>query len=400
MTSVARHSTVPTSQREEGNLLVCFSHLRWNFVYQRPQHLLRRAARNYTVIFFEEPNYQPSDVARLDLRRSVENVTIATPIIPTEMSGQAVIETLRSMINRLVRQPHGRLIFWYYAPSALRFSGHIPPDLCVYDNMDELSAFRGAAADVVPLEAELFKRADVVFTGGQSLYEAKKHRHGNIHAIPSSIDSLHFGRARLAGTREPADQIGIPRPRLGFFGVVDERMDLGLVGRLAELRPDWHLIMVGPVVKIDEAELPRRSNVHWLGERSYADLPEYLAGWDVGIMPFAINASTRFISPTKTPEFLAAGLPVISTPITDVVHPYGDRALVEIAETASEFATCAERILKAPRKDWLARVDAHLATTSWDKTWSRMNKLVLKGLLGRGSVGDRSAIMMKGEGVV
>jgi glycosyltransferase involved in cell wall biosynthesis len=167
------------------------------------------------------------------------------------------------------------------------------------------------------------------------------------------------------------------------------------VGRLAELRPNWQFIMVGPVVKIYEGDLPRRSNLHWLGARLYEDLPAYLSGWDVGIMPFAINASTKYISPTKTPEFLAAGVPVISTPITDVVRPYGEQGLVEIAETASDFAMCAERILRGAEEAWLSRVDAHLATTSWDKTWSRMLDLI-ETSHGPGRVSGGDTIVIEG----
>jgi glycosyltransferase involved in cell wall biosynthesis len=211
-----------------------------------------------------------------------------------------------------------------------------------------------------------------------SLYEAKRNRHHNVHGLPSSIDFDHFAKARrMTGEPEPADQAHIPHPRVGFFGVIDERMDIDLVGAVAELRPDWHLMMIGPVVKIDPAVLPRRENIHWLGAKGYADLPRYLSGWDVGLMPFALNESTRFISPTKTPEFLAAGVPVVSAPITDVVRPYGEKGFVEIAKTPLEVVRKAEILLERSRQPWLARVDRHLAVVSWDKTWSGMHKLML-----------------------
>jgi glycosyltransferase involved in cell wall biosynthesis len=246
--------------------------------------------------------------------------------------------------------------------------------------MDELSLFRGASQQLIDLENELFRRADVVFTGGMSLYEAKRHRHRNVHGLPSSIDFDHFSQARRLRDPEPSDQARIARPRLGFFGVVDERMDLDLVAGLAELRPDWQLVMIGPVVKIDAKTLPRRDNIHWLGAKSYADLPRYLSGWDVGLMPFAMNESTRFISPTKTPEFLAAGVPVVSTPITDVVRPYGEKGLVEIARTARDVMEKAEFLLARPKQPWLAKVDRHLAAGSWDKTWATMHRLMLEAI--------------------
>jgi glycosyltransferase involved in cell wall biosynthesis len=266
-----------------------------------------------------------------------------------------------------------RLILWYYTPMALSFSRHLAGDACVYDNMDELSGFKGASPRLLQLERELLRKADVVFTGGHSLYEAKRHRHRNIHPFPSSVDVRHFGTARGEERTDPPDQARIGRPRLGFFGVIDERMDVGLVGQLADLRPDWHFVMIGPVVKIDPATLPQRPNIYWLGGKPYAVLPDYLAGWDVGLMPFALNESTQFISPTKTPEFLAAGVPVVSTGIRDVVRPYGERGLVAIAADADRFAREAEEYLTTPKDHLFAKIDRHLAKLSWDKTWSAMD---------------------------
>jgi glycosyltransferase involved in cell wall biosynthesis len=254
--------------------------------------------------------------------------------------------------------------------------------------MDELSLFRGASQELLDLEAALFERADLVFTGGMSLYEAKRNRHRSVHCFPSSIEFDHFAKAR-ALTDEPKDQAGIAGPRLGFFGVIDERMDVELLGQVAELRPEWQFVMIGPVVKIDPASLPRRDNIHWLGPKSYKELPAYLAGWDVGFMNFALNEATRFISPTKTPEFLAAGVPVVSTPITDVVRPYGEKGLVEIAKTPLEVVRKVEAMLARPKEAWLQKVDRHLAAGSWDKTWAAMHRLMTEAT-GDGAA-DRTA---------
>jgi UDP-galactopyranose mutase len=245
--------------------------------------------------------------------------------------------------------------------------------------MDELSNFRFAPERLKTLERDLVGLADVVFTGGYSLYEAKRGWHANIHPFPSSVDRPHFARARALNADEPDDQAAIPHPRLGFYGVIDERMDLELLAELADAHPDWSLVMVGPVVKVDPADLPHRSNLHYLGGKSYAELPAYLAGWDVAMMPFARNESTRFISPTKTPEYLAGGRPVVSTPIRDVVRPYGDMGLVEIAEDAGAFVAAAERwlaLVGEKRAGWLRRVDEFLAQSSWSRTWRQMSDLV------------------------
>lgn len=259
---------------------------------------------------------------------------------------------------------------------ALAFSSHIKAVTVIYDNMDELTAFRGAPVGLLKMEEALLARADLVFTGGLSLYEAKKHRHPEIFAFPSSVDAGHFAAARDRSQPEPEDQSRLPGPRLGYFGVIDERLDLSLLEATAGLRPDWQFVMVGPVAKIDPASLPKLPNIHWLGLRSYGELPAYLRGWDVGLMPFALNEATRFISPTKTPEFLAAGVPVVSTAIRDVVRPYGERGLVRIADSAADFVACAEAAMAQPRTAWLARVDELLDQGSWRATWEAMRALM------------------------
>ncbi|HZH26460.1 MAG TPA: glycosyltransferase family 1 protein [Azospirillaceae bacterium] len=371
-------------------LLVCFSHLRWNFVYQRPQHLLSRAARTYRVYFVEEPVFEPDVAPRLDLSRQPCGVVVCTPVLPDGPGGEECEAAQRSLVDDLLAgHADVPLVVWYYTPMALTVSDHLAPDVCVYDCMDELSAFRGAPPRLTLQERRLFDRADLVFTGGRSLYEAKRGRHHSVHAFPSSIDAAHFARAR-AGAVDPSDQAAVPRPRLGFFGVVDERMDVDMVGHMADLRPDWQFVMIGPVVKIDPGILPRRPNIHWLGGKRYEELPDYLAGWDVGLMPFALNESTRFISPTKTPEFLAAGVPVVSTRITDVVRPYGEAGLVEIASDPEDAVRKAAHLLQRPKGSWLERVDRFLGTMSWDRTWSEMDALVQDAMAQGGQRSERT----------
>lgn len=358
--------------------IICLSHLRWGFVYQRPQHLLSRFARHGRVFFVEEP--VPTDgVPRLETYKCSEsNVTIVVPQIPQGLSASTQETVQRLLLNKLIMEHAiSSYVLWYYTPMALGFSSHLKPALTVFDCMDELSAFKNAPQELKDREAELMRRADIVFTGGQSLYEAKVGRHTHLHSFPSSIDYAHFAQARTPAS-EPEDQAAIPHPRVGFAGVIDERMNLDLLDALAQLRPEIQFIMIGPVVKIDQASLPRRANIHYLGARSYRDLPEYLAGWDAAIMPFAHNDSTRFISPTKTPEYLAAGKPVVSTSITDVVRPYGVQKLVRVADEPAEFAAALDAALSvdAVDPDWAARRDAFLAHNSWDITWQHMVDLM------------------------
>jgi len=218
--------------------------------------------------------------------------------------------------------------------------------------------------------------ADLVFTGGVSLFEHKQHLHPRVYPFPSGVEVAHFAQAR-AISHEPEAQATIPRPRIGFAGVIDERMDLQLVEAVSKQRPDWHVVMIGPVVKIAHSTLPRAHNLHWLGMQDYRDLPAYFAGWDVAIMPFAINDSTRFISPTKTPEFLSAGLPVVSTPVRDVVRPYGELGLARIASNAEEFVDAISGAMAFTMgMKWRERADAFLETMSWDAVWSSMDQLV------------------------
>lgn len=373
--------------------LLCLSHLRWNFVFQRPQHLMTRAARDYEVIFVEEPLYEPTDIHDLRIYEPVKGIRVVTPILPSGLPSEAEAASIRRMLDKLLNSERvSHTVAWYYSPMALAFTHHLSPDLCVYDCMDELSAFRGAPKALTVMERWLFSRANLVFTGGFSLYEAKRHQHRDVHAFPSSIDAKHFAKALDKDIVEPSDHQPIARPRIGFFGVIDERMDLALVDGLAQLRPDWQFVMLGPVVKIDSSSLPRRHNIHWLGSKAYDDLPAYLSGWDIGIMPFALNEATRFISPTKTPEFLAATVPVVSTPIRDVIRPYGEKGLVEIAATPEQFAKKIEFLMTRPAAPWLAQVKKQLATTSWDATWSNMQQLMTSRLGGFGSKPSKTKV--------
>ena len=304
----------------ETSLLFCLSHLRWNFVFQRPQHLLSRAAKTHKVIYFEEPVYENVRKPVMRASEPAPNIRVLTPVLPEGTAPSQAIDMQRSLVDHaLASGQYDHLTLWYYTPMALPFTDHVECDVCVYDCMDELSGFRNAPREMVQMERLLMQRADVVFTGGQSIYEAKRRLHKSIHAFPSSIDVAHFHKARRPG-QDPADQAPVPHPRVGFAGVIDERLDVKLLGLAAARMPDVQFVMIGPVVKIDPADLPRLPNIHWLGSKSYAELPSYFAHWDAGWMPFALNEATRYISPTKTPEFLAAGLPVVSTAIVDVVR--------------------------------------------------------------------------------
>ena len=370
-------SSSPNSRAEVSPDILCFSHLRWHFVTQRPQHLLTRCARDRRVFFWEEPQWDAEERgeggATLEIMHEEPKLWVLRPHLPRGGDASAM---QRKLLREFMQQ-HGvdQYVNWYYTPMALQFTDDLQPVCTVYDCMDELSGFLGAPAELVRYEEQLFRQADVVFTGGLSLYEAKRKQHSNIHAFPSSIDVPHFEAAR-GGLADPEDQAGIKHPRAGFFGVLDERFDRELMGAVAKLRPEMQFIFLGPVVKIDPASMPKGENIHYLGSKCYDELPSYVAGWNVAMLPFALNESTRYISPTKTPEYLAAGKQVVSTPIHDVVRGYGEEGLVAIAGTADEFAAALDRALMPPAAGWNEAVQAKLATGSWDRTWEAMWKQI------------------------
>ena len=372
--------------------IVVFSHLRWNFVYQRPQHLLSRLAAGHPVYFIEEPECEEGlEAPRWERTHPESNVTVLRP--RTRSGAPGFHPEQLAELERLLPQLRADLgereaLAWVYTPLALPLVDRLGPAAVVYDCMDELALFRGAPPELVTRETELFQRADVVFTGGPSLHQAKRGRHPNIHCFPSSVDQEHFGRARPRRPRgvrltEPADQDPLPHPRLGFYGVIDERLDLDIVAALADAHPEWQIVLVGPVIKIDPAVLPRRPNVHYFGQRTYGELPAYLGGWNVCLLPFALNEATRFISPTKTLEYMAAERSIVSTPITDVAEPYGD--IVRLGDTPAAFIAACEAALAEPEEERthrVARMREVLARTSWDSTAKAMERL-LTAAMGR-----------------
>ncbi|MEG3089436.1 UDP-galactopyranose mutase [Sphingomonas sp. PB4P5] len=345
---------------------------------QRPQHLMRRFARDRRVYVWEEPIGCDHPLPYLEYHPFPQDDVIALrPRLPHWWSAAERETGLAALLDMFVASSLTTPpILWFYTPMMFGFAQHVTAAAVVYDCMDELSAFKFADPALIAQESALIARADVMFTGGQSLFEAKKARHNNIRAFPSAVDVAHFATARGA-IAVPADQATITGPILGFYGVIDERIDLALIDAVAKARPDWSLVLIGPVAKIAAEDLPRRANIHWLGGREYDELPAYLAGWDAALMPFAINAATRFISPTKTPEYLGAGVPVVSTPIVDVVAQYGDLDGVGIAANADAFVAECARVLALPVQGaWRDAADAVIADMSWDKTFAEMSEMV------------------------
>ena len=369
--SSQRRTEMPTT-------ILVFSHLRWNFVYQRPQHLLARLASRYRIVFMEEP-VPDAEQDVLERLSPLPRVQVLRPHLRGNASGfhDDHLPVLQALLADYLREEAiDDYLIWFYTPMALALAGELQPRSVVYDCMDELSSFKNAPRQLVQRENALYQFADLVLTGGPTLYESKRERHHNVHCFSSSVDAAHFANETDALVDHPA-QSHLPRPRLGYCGVIDERIDLPLIAALADAHPEWQIVMVGPVVKIQAESLPQRPNIHWLGQQAYEDLPSFMAGWDVCLMPFALNEATRFISPTKTLEYMAAGRPSVSTRIRDVAEPYGH--VVAIADTPAEFIAACVGLLGESEERSAARIDqmrAIVAGTSWDATVSAIGALM------------------------
>lgn len=362
--------------------LLVFSHLRWNFVYQRPQHLLSRLAARWPVVYVEEP--VPGAASdHLEFLEVADGVQVWRPHLRSAqhgMHGDNEAAMRRLVLATLKERRITSYLAWFYTPMAMFMAEVLEPQCVVYDCMDELSLFKGAPAQLIGRERALFDYADIVFTGGRSLYQAKRALHHNVHCFPSSVDAHHFSTP----VADHPLQADLPRPRVGYCGVIDERLDIDLVAGMAALRPGWQIIMVGPTAKIDASLLPRPANIHWMGQQAYQALPAFVQGWDVCLLPFALNDSTRFISPTKTLEYMASGRPSVSTAIRDVVESYG--MVVQIRADARGFVEACEALMcrdLAQCQEHDRAVHAILGKTSWDATAAAMGERIGRMLQNR-----------------
>ena len=383
--NATRPHEIPAPDRRYG--IIAFSHLRWDFVWQRPQQFLSRFAAQHPVLFVEEPEFslEPGAHPQTQLSQAAENITVARFLLPKDWTRderfEAVAERLTEEAIESVNAEGAfdRPLLWFYNPmdtpwavQAFNRRG------VVYDCMDELSQFKFAPQNLLDNERMLLGEADVVFTGGYELWTRKSRQHENVHFFGCGVEYNHFAKAQLPETEIPADVKDIPHPILGWFGVIDERMDYPLLAHIANARPDWHLVMVGPVVKVDPASLPQAPNIHWVGQRDYSVLPSYCKAFDICMMSFAINEATEFINPTKALEYLATGRPVISTPVRDVVRQYTE--FVDIAQTPEEFVSLAEKALATKDQARIERGIERAKQCSWESTVAQMQELIDKAI--------------------
>jgi len=348
--------------------IIVFCHLRWQFVYQRPQHIISRLSKKYKILLIEEPIGASQD------QESSGDINYVSPNLHILQPKVNSIDEIAAILPEYV-STKSAAVGWFYSPSFSPLLQAMEFDTIVYDCMDELSLFKGAPQELINQEKYLMAHADIVFTGGKSLYESKTKLHGNVHCFPSSVDETHFAQA-LHGREVPSDINMLRHPVVGYFGVIDERIDLELLEKTAKSLPQIDFVMIGPLAKIHDSELPRAANIHYLGMKSYEELPQYLRRFDIAMMPFALNDATKFISPTKTLEYMAAGKPIISTKIKDVARDYSD--CVHLIDSAAGFAVAILRILEQEdQSQTRERYREILRNTSWDTTVGRM-ELILK----------------------
>jgi glycosyltransferase involved in cell wall biosynthesis len=363
---------------DRDGVIVAHSHLRWDFVWQRPQQILSRFAETTGVIFVEEARYsdEPRVAPRLDVSRPVPSVSRVVPVLPSSFRDHYddAARFVRSRLAIMVRSASS-VVQWFYTPMAAPIMlGALDEAVVVYDCMDELAAFRFAPPDLEDRERILLSAADVVFTGGARLFESKSRWHGNVHFFGCGVDASHFARPRQHLSSLPADVAALPRPVFGYVGVIDERLDYALLGEMARAHPRASIVMIGPRVKIDAAELPTEPNIHWLGQRAYDVLPSYLGAFDVCLMPFALNEATRYINPTKTLEYMAAGKPIVSTAVADVVNQFA--SIVHIAHTRGEFNELCEAAVRTDQSHRVATGIARAQRASWDTIVANMQQVI------------------------
>lgn len=375
--------------------IIVFSHLRWNFIWQRPQQLLSRLAGRWRVIFVEEP-LPGATRDELEVSEAAPNVQVWRLHVTGEAPGfhDDHLPALQKLLEGGVRD-QGVCDYWtwFYTPMAVPLASCLKPRGIVYDCVDDFAQLPGAPRQLLQRENALFKRADLVFTAGRSLFNAKRHRHPDVHCFPGSVDAQHFAAAH----DEHPLHADIPHPRLGYSGVIDERINLPLIDAIATARPEWNIVMVGPVARIDPATLPRRDNIHWLGRQSYDDLPRFIRGWDVCLLPYALGDATRSISPAKTLEYMACGRPAVSTSIRDIVEPWGH--LVRVADTPEGFIADIEMLMaRTPQQqdDHARQLAQAVAQTSWERTADAMAELVAQA----DDLADCSAAFVKPQPTV
>ncbi len=390
-----RRSRTPGSAQLNGSSrnypIIVHSHLCWEWVWQRPQQFISRLSRIHPVLFIETLAPDPelaAPLVRFKQLESFPNITLLRLQFPAWCWNDAALidrERTRLVQEFLAGPGAGKFmnpVQWFYDPMvAPCFLGQADEILNVYDCMDELSKFAFAPPQLLERESLLLERADVVFTGGRRLYHSKRRFNNNCHFHGCGVEGPHFAKARLPGTPLAPEIKVLPKPVFGYFGVVDERIDYDLLGALADANPGGSIAIVGPVLKVDERSLPRRPNLHWLGKRAYEELPALCKGFDVCLMPFALNDATEFINPTKALEYMATGKPIVSTAVPDVISNFS--SVVAVASSRGEFLNLCAEAAEQPEAAAIERGLQMAAANSWDAIVAQLEAHIQEALVSK-----------------
>jgi glycosyltransferase involved in cell wall biosynthesis len=366
--------------------IIALCHLSWNWVWQRPQQFLSRLAKTHPILFVETYcSDTPTGFIRLHSPEGHPNVTVCETHLPASRwsDGRFIDRERRRLLrNTLANELAGRFddaILWFNDPMAVTaFAGYLDESLIVYDCMDELSQFKGAPPALIEREYELLEVADVVFCGGRKMRDKRVRINPNSHFYGTGVDCRHFGSARSPSLAVDSAIAALRGPVLGYFGVVDERIDYELLAALADADPTWHVVMVGPTAKVDPAQFPRRSNLHFLGGRPYAQLPAITKGFSVCLMPFALNEATEYINPTKALEYMAAGRPVVSTALDEVKSNF--KTVARIAGSHREFIAMCRREVDSPSQTRIERGLSLASENTWEAIVAKMERHVADAL--------------------
>jgi len=390
-------------EQENRKTIICFSHLTWDRnLFQRPQQLMLRFSKRFNVLYVSGYSCRQFfiDLFRRKKTHSyhvTDNLAVYSPFAlpPIKKYSSITIRLNKILLSFLVKRRLKKLkfkdpILWIYHPRYIDAIGKFKEELIIYDCMDDFTSLLSDYEDRernIKDERALLKKADMVFAGGYSIAELKRDSREHIHVFPSAVEIYHFKKARSDNLEMPDDITDIPHPILGYWGAIDERVDHELLKRLAMKHPEWSIVLLGPIVRHkagDLSYLKEIKNIFWLGPKDYSLLPNYAKAFDVCLIPFVLSREGKFLSPTKTLEYLATGKPVVSTPITDVVRFYD--GVVGIADGPDEFGMAVRRCMEEDNASMKQKRICFTENKSWEDTAEKMEKLILDKIEEKSSV--------------
>lgn len=353
--------------------LLVLAHSRWDLDHHRGHNIFSRYAQKRRVFYFEEPSFGQTEIPRLHIRDTFENVMVVTPHLPNPIKSNQIDSILRELIDELIFEEEIiNFTLWLQTPRAFRYARDIDATTIIYECMEDYDNINNFSENLFQVEKELMENSDIIFVVSEALYQKKKFQHHNIHVFPNSADYFHFIQSRDF-ILDPYDQIHIPHPRIGFYGIIDQSIDLKLIDEIAQIREDLNFVFIGPLKDTKFSQLPTRKNIYYLEQKDYNLIPLYVAEWDCGLLPFCINEVTQYSSPHQTAELLMAGKPIVATHIPDISIRFGKKSLAKMASNAEDFSEKIDKaILESKEQKWKELIDNELKNETWDQVFKKM----------------------------